>query len=234
MVETEFSVPFHEDILHGTITGQTWHTIPRVLFLHGGGASTSSLGSRYLRCALADQGIASAAFDFSGHGRSTGRLENASLRRRTDEALQVAAHLQLERPSALIATSMAGHIACRLIEPLRPNVLVLYAPAAYEERAEPIRFGDEFRAVIRSTRAFASSPAFGSLERFDGRLLVVYGAHDSIIPEAVQEAYASRAVNASSIDRVWLPDAGHKLHDWLAHHPREQADIARRVLAMLS
>src|SRR6218665_1293314 len=100
------------------------------LFLHGGGPATSSEGTRYLREDRAARGIASVALDFSGHGRSGGRMEGASPDRRREEALRLVDSLQPPRPRAIVATSMAGHVACRLVETLQPEALVLFCPAA--------------------------------------------------------------------------------------------------------
>ncbi|MFT3815778.1 MAG: alpha/beta fold hydrolase [Acidovorax sp.] len=204
------------------------------LFLHGGGIGTSSAGTRYLRIALAGEGVASVAFDFSGHGRSGGRLEDATLRQRQQEVRRVVDSLQPAQPRVIIATSMGGHTACRILDKIRPDALVLLCPAAYEARAEDARFGLEFRAVIRSTRTFADSPAFEALSRYQGRVLVVYGSEDEVIPHEVQERYAHAASRASSRQVLRLEGAGHRLHDWLACHASARGDLVVRILSMMT
>lgn len=60
MVETEFSILFRGVPLHGTVIAHPNHPVPCVLLLHGGGTSTTSQSTRYLRLDLAAHGIATA------------------------------------------------------------------------------------------------------------------------------------------------------------------------------
>lgn len=235
MVEQSFSVPFEGVMLHASaIAGLETPESSYALFLHGGGAAASSEGVRYLRDALADQGVASVAFDFSGHGRSGGRLEGTSLQQRRREALAVVERLAPLKPRALVATSMAGHTACCLIGELRPEVLILFCPAAYEARAEDACFGEAFRNVIRSTQTFDGAPAFAALNRFTGRLLVVYGAQDEVIPRTVQDGYMSASAQTHHAEFIRLEGARHRLHDWLCANPQDQLRVSARMLLALS
>lgn len=235
MAETLFTVPSRGIGLHTeALLAGAGQQPSYVLFLHGGGVATTSQGTRGLRDELAQRGIASVAFDFSGHGRSGGRMEEASLHQRREEALHVVQSLRPLRPHAIVATSMAGHTACRLSQDLSLDALVLFCPAAYEARAEHARFGEPFRAVIRSTRAFDDSPAFDALCQFEGRVLVFYGSQDTVIPPAVQQGYARAARRARSVEEVRLAGAGHRLHDWLGTRAIERTLVVERMVAALS
>ncbi|WP_353681926.1 alpha/beta fold hydrolase [Thiomonas sp. 13-64-67] len=234
MIETAFTVPSDDRRLHATaIENVAGRGDPYVLFLHGGGISTTSEGVRYLRLALANAGVVSVAFDFFGLGKSGGILEDSSLQRRREETLSVVESLRPRRPRAIVATSMAGHTACRLLEDLNTEALVLFCPAAYDASAETARFGSEFRRVIRSTQDFSRSPAFAALSRYWGRLLVFYGTDDVVIPHEVQERYISSAVNAQNVESVLLTDVGHKLHVWLATHTSDRLAVCSRVIDAL-
>ncbi len=239
MQQTDFAIPWRGLVLRGSTVQAGAHAAPaapvapQVLALHGGGLSTTHRGIDDLRGGLAARGISTAAFDFSGHGASTGALAASSLRHRADQALAVAQALDLRAPRALLATSMGAHVACSLIEALAPSALVLFAPAAYAGAAETVPFGPAFQQVLRATATFADSPAFAALEGFTGRLLVVYGTEDAVIPPAVQHGYRTRAVRAASVDVVSLPGAGHRLHDWLRMHPAERDAVLRRVAATI-
>lgn len=227
-----FQLPFRDIQLHGTTTHCPSHSAPRTLALHGGGAS-SRLGYQPLLDFLADHGHSSAAFDFAGQGESTGSMAHSGLRDRAQQALAVVDFLQVPRPVSLIASSMGGHIACSLIEALAPPALVLYCPAAYEAAALDVPFGPAFQQVIRATSDFAASPAFDALERFEGRLLLVLGAEDAVIPRQVEDQYTRRARKARSVEVLRLEGAGHHLHAWLMDRPVEFARVAQRVLATL-
>ncbi len=232
MQSSLFLLPFRDVRLHGTTTYSPSHSTPRTLALHGGGAS-SRLGYQPLLDFLADHGHSSAAFDFVGQGESAGDLAASGLRDRALQALAVVDFLKMPRPVSLIASSMGGHIACSLIEALAPPALVLYCPAAYEAAALDVPFGPAFQQVIRATSDFAASPAFDALERFEGRLLLVLGAEDAVIPRQVEDQYIRRARKARSVEVLRLDGAAHHLHAWLKDRPVEFAHVAQRVLAIL-
>ncbi|CAN7484645.1 alpha/beta fold hydrolase [Acidovorax sp. LjRoot118] len=232
MVRSHFQVPFRGVQLHGTTTHSPSHSTPRTLALHGGGAS-SRLGYQPLLDFLAERSHASVAFDFAGQGESTSSMAASGLLDRAQQALAVVDFLQMPRPVSLIASSMGGHIACSLIEALAPPALVLYCPAAYEAAALEVPFGPAFQQVIRATSDFAASPAFDALERFEGRLLLVLGAEDAVIPRQVEDQYIRRARKARSVEVLLLDGAAHHLHAWLKDRPVEFAHVAQRVLAIL-
>lgn len=232
MARSHFQLPFRDVRLHGTTTHSPSHSAPRTVALHGGGAS-SRVGYQPLLDFLADHGHSSVAFDFAGQGESAGDLAASGLRNRAQQALAVVDFLKMPQPVSLIASSMGGHIACSLIEALAPPALVLYCPAAYEAAALDVPFGPAFQQVIRATSDFAASPAFDALERFEGRLLLVLGAEDAVIPRQVEDQYIRRARKARSVEVLRLDGAGHHLHAWLRERPQEAARVAQRVLATL-
>ena len=232
MARSHFQLPFRDVRLHGTTTHSPSHSAPRTVALHGGGAS-SRVGYQPLLDFLADHGHSSVAFDFAGQGESAGDLAASGLRDRAQQALAVVGFLKMPQPVSLIASSMGGHIACSLIEALAPPALVLYCPAAYEAAALDVPFGPAFQQVIRATSDFAASPAFDALERFEGRLLLVLGAEDAVIPRQVEDQYIRRARKARSVEVLRLDGAGHHLHAWLRERPQEAARVAQRVLATL-
>jgi pimeloyl-ACP methyl ester carboxylesterase len=232
MARSHFQLSFRDVRLHGTTTHSPSHSAPRTLALHGGGAS-SRVGYQPLLDFLADHGHSSVAFDVAGQGESAGDPAASGLRDRAQQALAVVDFLKMPQPVSLIASSMGGHIACSLIEALSPPALVLYCPAAYEAAALDVPFGPAFQQVIRATSDFAASPAFDALERFEGRLLLVLGAEDAVIPRQVEDQYIRRARKARSVEVLRLDGAGHHLHAWLRERPQEAARVAQRVLATL-
>ncbi|HEX7865898.1 MAG TPA: alpha/beta fold hydrolase [Variovorax sp.] len=229
----DFSVATGTLDLRGSVTPNSAGDVPRVLALHGGGQS-SRRGIQYLLDGLARGGVSGASFDFSGHGESPGQVEGSSLGQRVAQAMAVADHVAPQRPMSLIGTSMGGHIACSLIERLQPPALVLFCPAAYLAQAQDAPFGPQFQSILRSTVDYASSPAFTALEGFEGRLLLVYGTADAVIPAQVLEQYERRARRARSVEVIRLAGAGHKLHDWLQAHPQDHDRVLDAALRTLS
>jgi len=236
-VRTPFAVAHGAHRLHGSTWGHMPASAPRLLSLHGGGATTNHRRVDYLLQPLATQGWAGAAFDFVGHGTTGGSLLGSSLADRQAQALAVAAHLGLgatHPPLALIASSMGGHTACQLLDTLQPRALVLFCPAAYTPAAEHQPFGPAFQQTLRATTDFADALAWAALRRFRGRLLLVWGAEDAVIPPTVIQGYSQAAKAARSVDVVQLPGVGHALHVWLQTQPLAALALLQRIAALLA
>lgn len=236
-VRTPFAVAHGAHRLHGSTWGRTAATVPRLLSLHGGGAATDHRRMEYLLHPLAAHGWAGAAFDCVGHGTTGGSLQGSSLADRQAQALAVAAHLGLGAacpPLALMASSMGGHTACQLLDALQPRALVLFCPAAYTPTAEHLPFGPAFQQTLRATTDFADALAWAALRRFRGRLLLVWGAEDAVIPPAVIQGYGLAAKAARSVDVVQLPGVGHALHAWLQTQPVAALALQQRIAALLA
>lgn len=236
-VRTPFAVAHGAHRLYGSTWGRTAATVPRLLSLHGGGAATGHRRIEYLLQPLAADGWAGAAFDCVGHGATGGSLQGSSLADRQAQALAVAAHLGLGAtcpPLALMASSMGGHTACQLLDALQPRALVLFCPAAYTPTAEHLPFGPVFQQTLRATTDFTNALAWAALRRFRGRLLLVWGAEDAVIPPAVIQGYGMAAKAARSVDVVHLPGVGHALHAWLQTQPVAAMTLQQRIAALLA
>lgn len=205
---------------------------PSVLALHGTGAKATRGRIRYLLEHLAEQrGLSSLCFDFSGHGESTGKLEQATLGLRREEAIAAAQLLDGQPPHAIVATSMGAHVAALLSPALSPRSLVFFCPAAYPEAAMDLRFGDGFSEVAKQPRAYVGSPAFQALRSFTGNLLIVAGKRDAVIPSEVIDLYLESAPLAKTTKVIWLDEAEHTIHAFLERHPTLRAAVLREVLA---
>lgn len=237
VVRTPFNVAHGAHSLHGGTWGRTADTVPRLLSLHGGGVATDHRRVDYLLQPLAAQGFAAAAFDCVGHGATGGSLLGSSLASRLAQASAVAEHLGFggtHRPLALVGTSMGGHTACQLLDSLQPRALVLFCPAAYTAAAEHQPFGPAFQQTLRTTTNFADALAWAALRRFRGRLLLVWGTEDAVIPPAVVQGYSDAARSARSVDVVRLSGVGHALHVWLQAQPEHAMALQQRIAKLLA
>ncbi len=180
---------------------------PTVLFIHGAGTSNRQ---RFLPFAekLAESGISSFLFDFSGHGESTGQMTNSSLKKRVEEAEAATQFLDTSKPITLVAASMGGHIALELIRN-HPEIknLILFCPAVYSEVAFEILFTEEFSKVIREPESWRNGP-WENLKNFEGKVLLMAGERDEVIPIGVIELIQE---NAKNIETVIIPGASHLL-----------------------
>ncbi|MFI6434038.1 alpha/beta fold hydrolase [Streptomyces sp. NPDC050759] len=212
-------------------------TVTAVL-LHGAGH-----GSKERLLPLLDEFVAhgcrALAFDFSGHGESSGELAELSLRRRFEQAVAVIdAHAPADGPLVLVGFSMSGQTVADLVRYYGERVVALglCAPAVYAAEAWDVPFGNgdgRFSGIIRRPDSWRRSPALEVLRAFEGRAVLAVPGTDAVIPpevtEAVQEALAFR----SQFTRLELPEADHQLGRWLRDHADGRRELVTSLLTGL-
>ncbi|MFF7176413.1 alpha/beta fold hydrolase [Streptomyces pseudovenezuelae] len=211
---------------------------PTAVLLHGAGR-----GSKQRLLPLLDEFVAhgcrALAFDFSGHGQSSGALAELSLRRRFEQAVAVIdAHTPADGPLVLVGFSMSGQTVADLARHYGERVVALglCAPAVYAGEAWDVPFGHgdgEFSEIIRRPDSWRRAPALDALRAHEGRAVLAVPGTDAVIPpevtEAVQEALAFR----SQFTRLELPDADHQLGRWLSDHADERRALVSELLTGL-
>ncbi|MEU9461686.1 alpha/beta fold hydrolase [Streptomyces sp. NPDC048312] len=208
------------------------------VLLHGAGTGSKERLLPLVREFVA-HGCRTIAFDFSGHGESTGRLGELSLRRRFDQAVAVIeAYAGADGPLVLVGFSMSGQTVADLARHYGDRVaaLGLCAPAVYAAEAWDEPFGDgngRFSGIIRRPDSWREAPALDALRAYEGRAVLAVPGTDAVIPpavtEAVQEALAARA----QYTRLDLPDASHRLGLWLGDHGDDRREFVAAVLTGL-
>ncbi len=173
---------------------------PAVLFLHGGGRVLSGRFAPWQQ-SLAGYGFASLFFSFRGCEKSEGIFEDGTLENRLRDASSAYRFLlsdKLINPHALFiaGASMGGHVASKLAT-IFPETkgLLLYSAAAYGKPAENLPLNEKFTGEIRKTESWKNSPAFSALSRYPGKIHVVYGSLDRVIPIGVKEMYKKLSHN---------------------------------------
>ncbi|WP_420705761.1 alpha/beta hydrolase [Streptomyces sp. LaPpAH-108] len=206
-----------------------------VVLLHGAGTGSKA---RLLPLTeeFATQGCHALAFDFSGHGESTGALAELSLRRRYEQAVAVIdAHAPADAPLILVGFSMSGQTVADLVRHYGSRVaaLGLGAPAVYAPDAWDVPFGTgdgRFTEIIRTPDSWRASPALGVLRSYEGRAVLVVPGTDTVIPGAVTEAVQDALAARAQYMRFELPDAEHRLGLWFRDHPEDCGELARLLL----
>jgi aminoglycoside phosphotransferase (APT) family kinase protein/dienelactone hydrolase len=209
---------------------------PAAVLLHGAGTGSKERVLPLL-AEFVGRGCHGLAFDFSGHGESTGALAELSLRRRFEQAVAVIdARLPAHAPLILVGFSMSGQTVADLVRHYGDRVAAvgLGAPAVYAAEAWDVPFGDgtgRFTGILRTPGSWRDSPALDVLRGYHGRAVLAVPGTDTVIPpevtEAVQDALAARA----QYTRFELPGAEHRLGIWLRDHPE---DARRFVTAVLT
>lgn len=227
----KFGVPFGEHVLWGDQLGSS--EFVDLLILHGAGTSNRE---RYLpiRQKLAQFGLTSLAFDFIGHGETSGALANSSLESRTRQALAVVSTRQCRSPLMILGASMGAYNAIKLTEHCQVSLLILIAPAVYTPKAYFLPFGDEFSQVIRSQNSWVDSDAWQIVSKYSGDLLLLVPENDTVIPAEIPKRLLDSATKSRKREMLIVPDAPHPLAVHLSNSPDKLNMIIKKILSFMA
>ncbi|MFD5128297.1 alpha/beta fold hydrolase [Streptomyces olindensis] len=209
-----------------------------VVLLHGAGNGSKERLVPWLE-EFAALGCRALAFDFSGHGESTGALRESSLRRRFEQAVSVIdARARVDGPLVLVGFSMSGQTVADLVRHYGDRVaaLGLCAPAVYAAEAWDVPFGDgdgRFSAIIRRPGSWRAAPALEVLRAYEGRAVLAVPGTDEVIPPAVTEAVSAALARRAQFTHWELPEAEHRLGLWFRDRPHDRREFASAVLTGL-
>ncbi|MFJ8469164.1 alpha/beta fold hydrolase [Streptomyces swartbergensis] len=209
-----------------------------VVLLHGAGSGSKERLVPLLS-EFAAHGCPALAFDFSGHGESTGLLPELSLRRRFERAVSVIdAHAHVDGPLVLVGFSMSGQTVADLVRHYGDRVaaLGLCAPAVYAAAAWDVPFGageGRFSEIIRRPGSWRESPALDVLRAYEGRAVLAVPGTDEVIPPAVTEAVSEALARRTQFTHWELPQAEHRLGLWFRDHPGDRREFVTAVLTGL-
>ena len=223
-----FRVPFDGRALVGDVLAG--EEPPRLLVLHGAGQSNRAR-FRQIREHFLASGIGSVAFDCIGHGETGGDLKQDSLQSRTAQACAVIEASSMPQPFSILAGSMGGYTAVTLLPRYTIANLILIGPAMYAAQAYAVPFNAGFTEIIRRPNSWESSDAWDILSRFTGRLLVVAGERDTVIPSGVIQNIYESARNAAERTLFVAPGASHTIITDVRAHAPDQLD---RVLGLMT
>ncbi|WP_354644126.1 alpha/beta hydrolase [Kitasatospora camelliae] len=206
----------------------------RVVLMHGAGNGNRARNVPLAR-EFAAGGHHTLAFDFSGHGDSTGELAELSLERRYRQARSVIEEFAPAGPLVLVGFSMSGQTVADLLHHLGPRVaaIVLAAPAAYAREAWPVRFGHGFTGILRDPDSWRTSPVFPVLAGYTGPAVLLLPERDEVIPPEVTEAVEAALGTRADLITVTLPGSPHILGLWLSERPADRARVVRLVAERL-
>ncbi|MGW2827387.1 alpha/beta fold hydrolase [Streptomyces sp. NPDC001443] len=206
--------------------------------LHGAGNGNTERLLPLVREFVA-HGCRGIAFDFSGHGESTGELSELSLRRRFEQAVAVIdAYASAEGPLVLVGFSMSGQTVADLVRHYgdRVTALGLCAPAVYTAEAWDVPFGDgngRFSGIIRRPDSWREAPALEALRAYEGRAVLAVPGTDTVIPPAVTESVQDALAARAQYTRFDLPDAQHQLGMWFRDNGDDRREFVETVLTGL-
>ena len=224
------SIPFENTIIKGDVSSTQK---PGVFIFHGAGISERS---RYttLRNFLGEENIVSCAVDFIGHGETGGSMNDSSLEKRTLQAKAVIDSFDAQKPLKIIGSSMSGYNTIKLTELFKVESLVLFVPAVFRTKTYCVPFGPEFSKIIREHESWQDSDAWEILENYTGKLLIISGDKDEVIPLHLTQKIYDSAVHSSQKELILIPGATHAVMNFLEENPKEKDKVFRKIISFLN
>jgi pimeloyl-ACP methyl ester carboxylesterase len=182
---------------HATLVGTVDHCggPDAVLFVHGFGSNRSGLKAQALRRTCARAGVTFAAFDFHGHGESSGNLLGLRASRLQADLDAISAHLAESDYSRLflVGSSMGGFASAWFAarHPQKVAGLALIAPAfRFLQKRWAAMTMEQHAEAKRTGRFVLSSEYLGGVELSYALL----EEHGDFTPEALVKAWRRPAL----------------------------------------
>ena len=222
-----------------------------VILMHGIFASKDWPPMPVLARELARQGIASVRFDFNGHGKSEGKMEEMTIARELADARAVweaVKALPYVSSVALLGHSQGGAVASMLAGELAnegeyPVGLVLLAPGSIIKEATQAGrfFGKEFDpknppAYIKCFNTYKLGhdylvqtqllDIYGTAQQYQGPVCLIHGVEDGIVPlwcsEKYHEVYANSQLHVVKGENHMFIKKGRKVAKMVAEFLRSE------------
>lgn len=187
---------------------------PMVILMHGIFSSGNIVPIPALARELADNGIASIRFDFGGHWRSEGEMQQMTIGKEIEDALAIweyARSLPYVSEIGLLGHSQGGVVASMTAGILesrgeKPAGLVLIAPGSVVQDAcrNGRFFGAEFNpadppefvkcfGIMKLGREYILTTQeldiYGTAKAYTGPVRLIHGSKDTIVPMSCSERY---------------------------------------------
>jgi Dipeptidyl aminopeptidases/acylaminoacyl-peptidases len=200
---------------------------PMVILMHGIFASKDFVPMPSLAKGLSQAGIGSIRFDFDGHGKSEGRMQEMTIEKELADARAIWEYVRTlpyvtgigllgHSQGGVIASMTAGRLA---LEGCAPEGLVLIAPGSVIKDA--CRNGKFFNAtfdpqdppeyircwgVMKLGREYLLSTQeldiYGTAAAYHGPVRLIHGTRDSIVPMRCSEEYLATYGSTAELIQV--------------------------------
>jgi len=206
---------------------------PNFVYLHGAGGSTKERAFALFEFILkSTSGIL--AFDFSGHGESSGTLTHSSLKKRVMEAKKIIDKYADKESLVICGSSMGAYIAAKMLEYFDVKSLILFCPAMYDKKSFNLRFDKGFTKAIRKPGSWKQSDGFSLIKKFSGNLFVCIGEKDEVIPKEAITLLSENSKKTKKKEIIVIPRCPHTIHKFLDSHVAIQKKVAKKIRTMIS
>ncbi|MCY6371472.1 alpha/beta hydrolase [Clostridium ganghwense] len=227
----KFYVDYKNHKIIGDLIGNKNHK--NIFFLHGAGHSNRKRFEP-LRELFYKNGFSSCAFDFIGHGETGGLLSESSLFERTKQVCTVIDYMKNDEPLTIIAASMSGYTAVKLLESYNVDNIILFVPAAYDKDAYMLPFNHKFTDCIRKDRSYKNSDAWQILNEFTGNLIIIKAENDTVIPDEVINDYYESAFNAKTRKIITIKNSPHGVLNYLSEHEEQLKNTVDEIIKIIN
>ena len=197
---------------------------PMVILMHGIFSSKNIVPIPALAKALAKEGIASICFDFGGHWKSEGQMQQMTVGKEIEDALamwEYAKSLPYVSKIGLLGHSQGGVVASMTAGILAsrgesPAALVLVAPGSVIQDAcrNGRFFGAEFNpadppeyvkcfGMMKLGREYILSTQeldiYGTAQAYTGPVRLIHGSKDNIVPLSCSEKFVEAYTQESEL-----------------------------------
>lgn len=233
MIKNFFNVEVGNEVISGVILSNDNILIkPKFVFLHGAGIGVKEMIYN-VSAPILNSGSNILSIDFSGHGESSGELKKSSLQKRVIEAKASIDKFSPNGPLIVCGASMGGYIAIRMLELYEIETLILFCPALYGAKAYAVPFDCGFSEIIRSPNSWQNTDVLGLLENFSGKLLIIMGENDEVIPPGVIELINKHTPKAIKKEIYIIPNCPHRVNVWLNDQLQELSKLQSKFLEYL-
>lgn len=237
--------------------GKDW---PQILSIHG--ARSDYTKANTVNFALQKAGISTLSINMSGHNEmSPLPLEHTCLANNIKEAEAFFHYLDTDKPKIVIAYSMGGTPALKLLEKHAHQIdkLILFYPGVYAKDSYDKAFGEPFRSIISQPFSYLRNDTIELLKQFPGKLLLIKGEYDGLDarqfgkPEGTSvgevlingEKYSS-PIPKDVIDLVYnaadekrrqlieVAGSDHGLLPWMRSHPHDGRLLIDKIVDVIN
>jgi len=221
---------------------------PLVILMHGIFSSKDYNPMPALAKGLAEAGIASIRFDFDGHGKSEGRMQDMTVEKEIADALAIWEYAKKlpyvsgigflgHSQGGVVASMAAGRLAGQRGE--IPKGLVLIAPGAVIKDA--CRHGKFFNArfdpedppgfircwgIKKLGREYLLSTQnldiYGTASAYRGQVFILHGTRDKIVPLSCSEQY--KEIYGDTAELVLIDGENHTI-------TRHRNEVVRKTVS---
>jgi uncharacterized protein len=230
MIENAFYLAVEQEIITGLIMQDGMSKLlPDFIFLHGGGETSYKERVYDIAEPIIKNNHNILSIDFSGHGTSTGELKKGSLKKRVIEAQAAIIAHAATSPLIICGASMGSYIALKMLERFQVDTLILMCPALYDGQAYNVQFDQGFTEILRRPESWQNTDVLDTLRAFTGKLLIIIGDKDEVIPAGIIELILQNSVNVQKKELYIIPQCPHKINVWLADNPQELRNMRQKI-----